>query len=134
MLPPPPKNYKISSAFSYNFILALTRCADSRIAINTHGYRSYLLSVLILTTAKLDTQIPAQTKGENQSVLILFLITSDLILIPTASRDRRPRLVPPPLPGRWLLRFNGGRGIIKIPGPRGLVLGFYPVGFPRRTG
>ena len=24
MLPPPPKNYKISSAFSYNFILALT--------------------------------------------------------------------------------------------------------------
>ena len=25
MLPPPPKNYKISSAFSYNFKLALTR-------------------------------------------------------------------------------------------------------------
>ena len=24
MLPPPPKNYKISSAFSYNFISALT--------------------------------------------------------------------------------------------------------------
>ena len=32
MLPPPPKNYKISSAFSYNFILALTEIVNRLIA------------------------------------------------------------------------------------------------------
>ena len=38
MLPPPPKNYKISSAFSYNFKLALTIC-EAKFYKHSYGFR-----------------------------------------------------------------------------------------------
>ncbi len=45
MLPPPPKNYKISSAFSYNFKLALTPASIVELAKTFSVSTDYLLGV-----------------------------------------------------------------------------------------